>query len=67
MKKQPDTLEPVALNRRQAAKRLNVCLRTVATWMKTGKLPYVKLSPHCVRILNSDINRLYESHRIGGK
>ena len=52
------------LNRRQAAKKLKMGVRTIGTWMADGRLPYIKLSPRCVRFLESDIDKLISSHRI---
>lgn len=43
-------MSPRLLTAAESAERLNVSVRTVHSWISTGRLPAVRLSPRCTRV-----------------
>jgi excisionase family DNA binding protein len=56
--------EPLAVDQREAARRLGVSERTVFNLRASGRLPFVKLGRQ-VRFLVGDLRRFLEAHRQG--
>ena len=53
------------LTQKQVAELLQISRRTLFAWMKTGRLPYVKIG-RCVRFLQGDVLRHLDRIKIGG-
>ena len=53
------------LTKLDVARRAQNSVRTVAYWMETGELPYIKFG-RLVRFLPSDVDDFFLSRRIGG-
>jgi hypothetical protein len=41
--------DPALLKRRQLARALNASTRSVDNWQKEKKIPFIRISPRCVR------------------
>jgi hypothetical protein len=41
--------DPALLKRRELARAINASPRSVDNWQKQKKIPYIKISPRCVR------------------
>jgi excisionase family DNA binding protein len=44
------------IKKTELAKELNVCLRTIDTWMHYHKIPYLKIGPRMVRFDLDKVN-----------
>ena len=42
-------------NRKQVARAINVSCRTISNWQSSGKIPFLKPSPRCVRFYLPDV------------
>ncbi|MHB0980026.1 MAG: helix-turn-helix transcriptional regulator [Thermoleophilia bacterium] len=47
----------------EAAERLNVSVRTVYTWISSGRLPSMRLSPRCTRVSAEAVEALIDTSR----
>lgn len=47
----------------EAAKQLNVSVRTVYSWISSGRLPSVRLSPRCTRVPVAAVESLIRMFR----
>ena len=62
----PNPVEPL-LSKKHLAQRLDVTVRTVDTWMATGRVPYLKIG-RSVRFSLEDVARhLKEKYRVGAR
>ena len=52
---------------RDVAEQLDVTLRTVYAWIRSGELPSVLLSPRARRIKQEDLDRFLAARRQGGE
>lgn len=53
----------------EAAARLGVAVQTLANWRSSGEgpgLPWVEISPRCIRYRPEDLDRLIEKRTRGG-
>jgi hypothetical protein len=57
---------PPLRTKSDVSRQAKCSIRSVASWMASGKLPYVKLSPRMVRFLDRDVQAFLESRRISG-
>ncbi len=58
-KEPPESRRPAPLlTAPEAAKRLNVSVRTVYSWIKEGRLPAVRLSARCTRVPGEAVEAL---------
>ena len=53
-------IEPVYLRRGEAAKYLQVALRTLATWIARGHIPYIQVSSRFMLFRKTDLDRTME-------
>ena len=53
------------LTLRQVAEILSVSVRYVRTLRQSGALPVVRLSPRCLRVRRSDLDRMVEERMAG--
>jgi len=51
----------------ELADMLKVCVRTVATWDKQGRIPCIRLSRRCHRYKLSDVEKLLEEMTVTNK
>ena len=57
------------LNKRELAKRLGVSTRSIDSWMKSGRLPYIKIGGGrrgTVRFEYSTVMETLRKHQVGG-
>jgi len=52
------------LDKKQAARRLRCCQRTLDYRLRLGEIPFVKLGRH-VRFIREDLEKYILAHRIG--
>ena len=51
----------------EAAERLNVSVRTVYSWISSGRLPSVQLSPRCTRVRAAAVETLIRASTNSGR
>ncbi|MCJ7797959.1 MAG: helix-turn-helix domain-containing protein [Thermoleophilia bacterium] len=51
----------------EAAERLNVSVRTVYSWISSGRLPSVRLSPRCTRVPVAAVEALIHASTAQGR
>lgn len=61
---EPESIQPLAVSRHEAAKMLGVCERTLWQWTKEGQVPHVKIGRRVIypivglkKLINGELDR----------
>ena len=52
------------LTKKEAAKYMNVSIRTINRWIKNGTLPYIKFSKRIIRISTESLSKIIDDYTI---